>query len=95
MTKFVAFALIGAAFTAPALAAPAPAPNEISFSRDGQTYYVTTADKRGYTRISGHDDDGRRFDFRQTGTRVTGYYDGNYVDFTTPAAARPAEVAAR
>ena len=93
MTKFVAFALIGAAFSAPAFAAPAA--NETSFTRDGETYYVTTADMGRYTRISGHDARGHTFDFRQTGTRVTGYYDDSYVEFAAPEAAGPAQVAAR
>ncbi len=93
MNKFVAFALIGAAFSAPALAASAP--NETSFTRDGQTYYMTTADMGRYTRISGHDDRGRKFDFRQTDSRVTGYYDDSYVEFTAPQVSQPAQVATR
>lgn len=91
MNKFVAFALIGAAFSAPVLADP----TETSFTRDGQTYYLTATDMGRYTRISGHDDHGRTFDFHKTGTRVTGHYDGSYVDFTAPQLAKPAEVAAR
>lgn len=97
MSKFVAFALIGAALSAPAFAAPAPSPliHEMNFTRDGETYHLTTADMGRYTRISGHDEHGHTFNFRQSGTRVTGYYDDNYVDFIAPRAADPAEVAAR
>lgn len=91
MNKFVACALIGAAFGTPVLAAPA----ETSFTRDGQTYYLTTADMGRCTRISGHDDRGRTFDFRKTGTHVAGHYGDSYVEFTAPQATKPAEVATR
>jgi hypothetical protein len=86
MKMFVAFALAASTLTAPVLAAADTAP-EASFTRDGQTYFVKETKMAGYTLIEGHDDKGRKFNFRLAGQRVTGHYDDQYMEFSAPAKA--------
>lgn len=94
MNKFVAFALIGSAFSTAAMAAPAAAPEETSFTRDGQTFFVKQTDMGAYTLLEGRDDHGRKFNFRLVGQRVTGHYDGQYMEFSA-ASAKTARLASR
>ncbi len=96
MSKFVAFAFTAAATvafsTVPAFAAPAESESS-TFTRGGTTYVFTETDMGSYKLLSGHDDSGRTFALRVAGSRVTGVYNNDHVEFSAPP--RSSEIAAR
>lgn len=86
--------LLVASFAAPAFAKDAPA--EQHFTRDGETYFYTTAVKADRKIISGRSfPSGASFELTVRGNRVTGVSGGQDVAFTVKPAAGSAELAAR
>lgn len=93
MTKILTAAALIAAFAAPAFAENAP--QQRSFTRDGETYVYTSVVKGDATVLSGRSSSGRDFRLTVRNGHVTGKSGGVPVSFDVANTGAGLELAAR